>query len=290
MVTHSTQKNNRSLGDRAWRAVVSDWEHVKGSTIDPRSLTKSDLSQLSRFKDLDALVKAGVSKLKSAREALFSFRALFKIEAGLDREARPREKKTDRSHLQRPLLHQLKKIFEGVSFNVSNVRKSYNDIIPDKMKDIVDAFGGKTFKRDSKTPNLLMLASVPKEKENKDLSIKTLMNGVDSFVEKLEEAKKKYPEKFKHEFKVMRSEHHLVLYRVINGVEQSIEMSFRRANKVDIFIDGNDKPSGSLYNDDALKTAEAFLRGKNMNYRKRSEQPHYTDYVVVKDIAQLRSA
>jgi len=288
MAQHTSHQRKGVPGDRAWRDVVDAWEQPKTPAIDPRALTSSDLAKLPKFKSLDSLLKAGVSKLKSARESLFSFRAVFRIERGMDREAGSNGGTTHRGAERRPLLRQLKRIFEGVSFNVSNVRKSYNEVIPEKMKAVVDTFGGKTFKRDAKTPNLLLLASIPKEKEHKDLSIKTLMLGVDELVEKFERAKASHPERFKHEFRVMRNQHHLVLYRVVDGVEQSIEMSFRRANKVDIFIDGSEKPNGSLYNDDALRTAEAFLKGKTMNYNKRSERPRYTEYVVVNDLNKLR--
>lgn len=284
----STSNKGRSA-DRAWSAVVSDWESVKGPRRDPRPLTGSDIVRISGFTEIDKRVKSAVSSIRSARQSLFSFRAHFAREADLKNKPDIDGKKIISVEKRRPLLARLLGIFDGVAFNVSNVRKSYNEVVPENVKEIVQRFGGKAFTRDAKTPNALLLASVPKGKEKKDLSIKTLMSGVDNLVRQLESPTVRYAAKMRHEFKVVRSENHLILYRELDGVEQSIEMSFRRANKVDIFINGKATPSGSLYNDDALKAAEAFLRGKKMNFKGGvGQRQRFAEYVVVKDVDALR--
>ncbi len=291
MAMDRSTSNRGRFPDRAWKAVVSDWESVKGPKGDPRALTGSDIVRISTLKELDNRVKSAVSTVRSARHSLFSFRAHFAREAELTNKADVDGKRIITVEKRRPLLVRLLGIFDGVAFNLSNVRKSYNDAVPENVKEIVKRFGGKTFTRDAKTPSSLLLASVPKGKEGKDLSLKTLMSGVDKLVQTLETAKVRYPEKMRHEFKVVRSDNHIILYRELDGVEQSIEMSFRRANKVDIFINGRATPSGSLYNDDALKTAEAFLKGKKMNFKGGTgKSQRFSEYVVVNDVNALRSA
>jgi hypothetical protein len=286
----STSSRGRS-SDRAWKAVVSDWESVRGPKGDPRALSGSDIVRISGLAELDKRVKSAVSSIRSARRSLFSFREHFAEEADLKNKPDIDGKRIISAEKRRPLLARLLGIFDGVAFNVSNVRKSYNEAVPENVKEVVRRFGGKTFTRDAKTPSALLLASVPKGKEGKDLSIKTLMSGVDNIVAQLESGKLKYSGTARHEFRVVRSDNHIVLYRELDGVEQSIEMSFRRANKVDIFINGKATPSGSLYNDDALKTAEAFLRGKRLNFKAGTAQrQRFNEYVVVKDVEALRGA
>jgi hypothetical protein len=286
----STSSRGRS-SDRAWKAVVSDWESVRGPKGDPRALSGSDIVRITGLEELDKRVKSAVSSIRSARRSLFSFREHFAQEADLKNKPDIDGKRIISAEKRRPLLARLLGIFDGVAFNVSNVRKSYNEAVPENVKEIVRKFGGKTFTRDEKTPSALLLAAVPKGKEGKDLSIKTLMSGVDNLVAQLESGKLKYSGTARHEFRVVRSDNHLVLYRELDGVEQSIEMSFRRANKVDIFINGKATPNGSLYNDDALKTAEAFLRGKRLNFKGGTGQrQRFSEYVVVKDVEALRGS
>ena len=289
MDTARTNKGRSS--DRAWSSVLSEWESLQAPKKDPRALSGSDITRISQLKELDQRVKTAVSTVKSARTSLFEFRQVAAQKAELENRQEINGKRIISIEKPRPLLSKLLSIFEGVAFNVRNVRRAYNQAVPENVKQVVDSFGGKSFTRTDKTPSALLLASVPKGKEDKDLTLKTLLKGVDGIVEKLKDPKNPLSRGIKHEFRVIRSDNHIVLYREIDGVEQSIEMSFRRANKVDIFINGKPTPCGSLYNDDALKAAEAFLKGKKLNFKGGVGQTErFTEYVVVKNVDSLRAA
>jgi hypothetical protein len=291
MAMDTARTNKARSSDRAWQSVISDWQSLKGPKGDPSAISKSDITRISGLKELDNRVKTAVSTIKSARRSLFDFREAAAQKAEREFRTEIDGKRIISVEKPRPLLAKLFSIFEGVAFNVSNVRRAYNQAVPENVKQVVDAFGGKTFTRTDKTPSALLLASVPKGKEDKDLSINTLVKGVEALVSRLKDPKGRYAYTMNHEFRVIKGDNHIVLYRELNGVEQSIEMSFRRANKVDIFINGKPTPSGSLYNDDALKTAEAFLKGKKMNFKGPAEQrQRFKEYVVVKDVESLRAA
>lgn len=286
-----TAKTNKArASDRAWGEVLKAWDALKLPGTDSCPLSGSDVARLPELHEIDKRVKSAVSTVRAARRSLFEFRESAAAKADIEHRKEISGKRVISVEKPRPLLTKLLTIFEAVGFNVSNVRRAYNQEIPDNVKDVVKSYGGKSFTKTPNTPSALLLASVPKGKEKADLSIATLVKGVDAIVAKLKDPGDRYCHTMKHDFRVIRSENHIILYRELNGVEQSIEMSFRRANKVDIFINGKPTPSGSLYNDDALKTAEAFLKGKKMNFTGGVGRPQkFKEYVVVKNLDCLRA-
>ena len=149
------------------------------------------------------------------------------------------------------------------------VREIYKTAIPEAFKSVVKEHGGKTFSKEQRLPKPLILAAIPKEKENKDLSMKTLIKGIKDLKQYMDHKKGHEPHRVTHSSQILVSDDHIVLQRVIGGKEEVLEMTFRRAGKVDIHINGKAKPEGSLWNDDALATATAFLKGKDLFFHKR---------------------
>ena len=261
----------------AWSAVVSEWQGRQKPTAVSTQLSPDEIAQI-RAKD----ISQGVDQVRSARTNLFRWRNRHNQEAQLESK--------DRAGNSVPLslLDRVLRIFQNVSFEVSNARIKYNREVGEQLKSIIEQHGGKSFTRTSGTPPVLLLASVPKGKEKKDLSMKTLIKKIDDLKERLEEGKGKRPDENKHASRVYRTQDHIVLYRVVNGKEETIEMSFRRAGKVDIFLNGSAKPQGSQWNDDAFRTAEAFLKGKDVTFTMRGKAEQKQDtYVVRKDTQSL---
>jgi hypothetical protein len=277
MVMQIREQGRTRKIEGAWQSVVSAWEERQKPTASSKQLSKEDIRHI-RAKD----ISQGVGEVRSARSNLFRWRNHHNQEAQL--ASKDREGKS----VPLSLLDRVLKIFQNVSFEVSNARIKYNREVGEQLKSLVEQHGGKTFTRKEDTPTLLLLASVPKGKENTDLSMKTLINKIDDLKEKLESAEGKRSDQCKHAFRVYRSPDHIVLYRVVDGKEETIEMSFRRAGKVDIFLNGSPKPQGSQWNDDAFRTAEAFLKGKDVTFTMRGKaEQKQAQYVVRKDPRSL---
>ena len=237
-----------------------------GSLIDDRTresgvLSRRDIARIAASKE-NSTVSEATPRMRRLRQECSNARAEFKELAKIG------------SGGSLSVYRATLAIFKGIGDELAKVRRHYYKKIHEAVQLVADQHAGKTFTRDKKTPAALLLASVPKGKESKDLTMVTLVQEIDSFARRAPECK--------GDAKVTRD--HIFLVREKDGKTETLELTFRRPGKVDIFRDGRSKSAGSAWNDDALVLAKAFLKGKNISFSREPAK----EYVVRRDLQKAQ--
>jgi hypothetical protein len=149
--------------------------------------------------------------------------------------------------------------FKCVQVEITSMADHFNRWITPALNELAKRFEGKVFKKTASTPRAILRASVPKGKENKDLSFSTLANEIRALPLKASPLRPQ----------LVLEGNQILLCRTKNGITETLELAFRRPGKVDLYLNGSPKSMGNLWNDDALLAAKAFLSGKNFSLSKR---------------------
>ncbi len=153
---------------------------------------------------------------------------------------------------------------EGViDTSLSALRKHHQGELRPLVDTVRTQYSGRTFIPDNDTPELLKLAAVPVSKVGRVISMKTLAAGVSAALDRL-------PASISHVTKDIGPER-IKIARLNERQEiECLELSFLRPGKVDIILNG--QMVGNLWNDDALKAAEMFAKGRGFTIRPRKQE------------------
>lgn len=268
MVMHVIRNSTIARGASAWDLAQRAWLTGRLPATPSKPLSDADVEKLKANPRLARELKSAVNPIQRGRRDV----------------AKEREhalKAATRGTPSLSLFDRVKIAFDAMASDLRRVRSLYKDSIPEALKSVVKEHGGKTFSKEQKVPRPLLLAAIPKDKEDKDLSMKTLIKGIKETKAHLDAVRSTSNSRHRPTPKLLASENHIVLQRVINGREEVLEMTFRRAGKVDIYLNGSSKPVGSLWNDDALLTATAFLKGKDIFFHQRKKDViQQKEYVI----------
>lgn len=223
----------------------------------PGVLSRREIDRIA-ISNENAIVTEATPRMRKLRKDFATARTEFKELAALGSKGKA-------SLYQKTLM-----IFKGIGDELAKVRRYYYKKMHGAVQSIADQHAGKTFTRDNKTPPALLLASVPKGKEKKDLSMSTLVKAIDSYARFAPDCKGT----------AQVTSDHILLVREKDGKTETLELTFRRPGKVDIFRNGQSKFAGSVWNDDALLLAQAFLKGKNIILSREPAK----EYVVRRDL------
>ncbi len=152
---------------------------------------------------------------------------------------------------------------QAVSDKVSQIKRITERVVTPTLAPIRDEYRGRTFTRDAETPKELLLISVPSEKAGKVLSFDSLRITIDT---------RAIGSKARCD--ISRGDGRIVLERVRDGVREQLEFSYKRAGKVDVYLNGERR--GSMWNDDVLNLADAFLADRAIPLERRKKSEHYT--------------
>lgn len=150
-----------------------------------------------------------------------------------------------------------------ISEKVGQIKRITERVVMSAAASVRDEYRGRTFTRDADTPKELLLISVPAEKVGKVLSFDSLRMTIDT---RALGAKAKCD--------ISRGEGRIILERVKDGVIEQLEFSYKRAGKVDVYLNGERR--GSMWNDDALDLSDAFVAGRAIPLEKRKKSEQYT--------------
>jgi predicted DNA-binding transcriptional regulator len=157
----------------------------------------------------------------------------------------------------------INQVERSISESIGELKRITEHVVVPALSEVREEFRGRTFVRDDKTPKALLMVSVPSEKLDKFLSFDALKITID--------ARRSDPN-FVRE--LPRGDGRIVLERSVNGAKQQIELSYKRPGKVDVYVNGERR--GSMWNDDALDLAEAFIAGRSIPLVKRGRSREYT--------------
>jgi hypothetical protein len=152
---------------------------------------------------------------------------------------------------------------QSISDSVGELKRITEHVVVPALSDIREEFRGRTFVRDDRTPKALLMVSVPSEKVGKSLSFDGLRITID--------ARRSDPNSVRE---LSRGDGRIVLERSLNGTKQQLEFAYKRPGKVDVYVDGERR--GSMWNDDALDLAEAFIARREIPLVKRERSREYT--------------
>jgi hypothetical protein len=150
-----------------------------------------------------------------------------------------------------------------ISEKVGQIKRITERVVMSAAAPIREDFRGRTFTKDADTPKELLLISVPTEKAGKILSFDSLRMTIDT---RALGAKTKCD--------ISRGEGRIILERVKDGMIEQLELAFKRAGKVDVYVNGERR--GSMWNDDALDLSDAFVAGRAIPLEKRKKSDQYT--------------
>ncbi len=150
-----------------------------------------------------------------------------------------------------------------ISDKIGQIKRITERVVMSAAAPIREDFRGRTFIKDADTPKELLLISVPAEKAGKILSFDSLRMTIDT---RALGAKTKCD--------ISRGEGRIILERVKGGMIEQLEFAFKRAGKVDVYVNGERR--GSMWNDDALDLSDAFVAGRDIPLEKRKKSEQYT--------------
>ncbi|MFN5063087.1 MAG: hypothetical protein ACK5GN_09575 [Pseudomonadota bacterium] len=162
------------------------------------------------------------------------------------------------SHLRRAVA-----IEQSITDGLTEIKRINERIVVPAIATVREEFQGRTFIRNSATPEALLLVAVPSEKVGKLISFDSLKLTIDSRTAGgliLCDTS--------------RGEGRIVLERTHAGVREQVELAYKRPGKIDLYINGERR--GSMWNDDALAFVDAFLSGRSTPLEKRKRSEHYT--------------
>lgn len=157
----------------------------------------------------------------------------------------------------------INQVEQSISDSVGELKRITEHVVVPALSEVREEFRGRTFVRDDKTPKALLMVSVPSEKVGKSLSFDGLRITID--------ARRSDPNSVRE---LPRGDGRIVLERSVNGDKQEIEFAYKRPGKVDIYVNGQRR--GSMWNDDAIDLAEAFIAGRAIPLVKRERSREYT--------------
>ena len=157
----------------------------------------------------------------------------------------------------------INQVEQSISDSVGELKRITEHVVVPALSEVREEFRGRSFVRDDKTPKALLMVSVPSEKLGKFLSFDALRITID--------ARRSDPNSIRE---LPRGDGRIVLERTANGTKQQIEFAYKRPGKVDVYVNGERR--GSMWNDDALDLAEAFIAGRAIPLVKRETSREYT--------------
>ncbi len=178
-----------------------------------------------------------------------------------------------------------KRIEKALAASLEELRDYFQKGVQPLLRNVWTSYSGKTFTvpDGARMPKLLKLASLPKEKEGKVISVQYLK----SRVEQLQDHAKSC------NFRVGKNSGPLAITmtrKIGDGPVTTLRFEQRRPGVVDVYL--NDKrmvhrdKNVSLFTDDALKLATEFARGsKSM----KVHQKRFTEYVVGSEAMFLKA-
>lgn len=178
-----------------------------------------------------------------------------------------------------------KYIEKRLGSSLEGLRDYFQRSIQPLLRQVWSSYGGKTFTvpEGARMPALLKLASLPKEKEGKVISVDYLK----SRIEQLE------PRSKASNFRVSKHSGPLAITmtrKLGDGPVTTLRFEQRRPGVVDVYLNGkrmvHQQKNVSLFTDDALKLASEFARGaKSM----KVTQKRFTEYVVGSEAMFLKA-
>jgi len=157
----------------------------------------------------------------------------------------------------------INQVEQSISDSVGELKRITEHVVVPALSEVREEFRGRTFVRDDKTPKALLMVSVPSEKVGKSLSFDGLRITID--------ARRSDPNSVRD---LPRGDGRIVLERSVDGAKQQIEFAYKRPGKVDVYVNGERR--GSMWNDDAIDLAEAFIAGRAIPLVKRERSREYT--------------
>lgn len=180
---------------------------------------------------------------------------------------------------------QRKQIEKTLAESLEGLREYFQKNVQPWLRHVWSSYGGKTFTvtPGTRIPPLLKLASLPKEKEGKVISVEYLRTRIEQLATRSSPCK----------FKVAKHGGPLgitMTRQIGDSALATLRFEQRRPGVVNVYL--NDKrmvfqgKNVSLYTDDALKLAEQFSRGaKSMTVR----QGGFTEYVIGSEAMFLKA-
>lgn len=153
---------------------------------------------------------------------------------------------------------------QHISGGLTEQKRVVENVIVPQLNNIRNEYRGRTFVKTKDTPEALMYVSVPSHK----------IGNVVSFDVLREVMRSKYPKQFVAPPRKVSDEGRIRLTRKSGNRTELLELAYERPGRVGVYIDG--KRIGKMWSDDAQKTAQAFVDGRAMKFRRPAKPVSYT--------------
>lgn len=153
---------------------------------------------------------------------------------------------------------------QHISASMTEQKRVVEKVIVPQLNVIRNEYRGRTFVKTKDTPEALMYVSVPSHK----------LGAIVSFDVLRESIRASYPKQFVRPPRKVSDEGRIRLIRKSGNKTELLELAYERPGRVSVYVDG--KRIGKMWTDDAQKTAEAFIKGKEMKFRRPSKPASYT--------------
>lgn len=150
-----------------------------------------------------------------------------------------------------------------ISDSVTQLKNITERVVVPELAPIRNEYRGRTFTRTDKTSKALLLISVPTEKIGKIPSFDTLRVTINARAQGERAI-----------CNLAHGEGRILLTREHDGATEHLELSYQKPGKVDVYVNGTRR--GSMWNDDAVDLADAFLAGRDCPLTKRQKSKQYT--------------
>lgn len=153
---------------------------------------------------------------------------------------------------------------QHISARMTQQKRVVEKVIVPQLNGIRNDYRGRTFVKTKDTPKALLYISVPSYKLGTIVSFDALRESI----------RLAYPKQFVSPPRKVSDEGRIRLVRKSGNKTELLELAYERPGRVSVYVDG--KRIGKMWSDDAQKTAQAFVDGKAMKFRRALKPASYT--------------